>query len=139
MKLSTLLSQRPALLRQMQLANTAYAFQTLSRFVARSERAHLRGEVTLTQASPDAPVPGATLTPLAANQSIVEEHFTDEDLMELADVFAFAAGLPGNSGFEVTFRIEDVPSLLLAPLRQALEEAGVLIDAAPQTIEEPNR
>ena len=46
-KLSTLLTQRQALLRQARLANLAFAYTTLMEFAHRIARAQLSGRVTL--------------------------------------------------------------------------------------------
>jgi hypothetical protein len=136
MKLSTLLSLRPALLRQAHLAGLAFAYWKLSEFATRVVRARLRGEVNLRQAEPEAGHYWASLTALAGNQSVIEEHFTEEDLMELADVIAFATG---ERHLGLTFRIEQLPEKFLAPLRHLLEQAGVVIDAEFQPIGEPSR
>lgn len=132
MKLSTLLSQRSELMRQLRRANLAYAFHTLRQFAARVHRAGLVGSVTLTPPDPTAERYCATLTALDHNQSVIEEHFTDDDFMLLADVVAFATGHPG---FEVTFRIEDIEEDFIAPLRAELRRAGVTIDRVAPPIE----
>lgn len=130
MKLSTLLSRRPALLRQARLANLAFAYQTLAKFAARIARAQLHGAVLLKSAAPEQERYCATLTALECSQSVLDEHFTDEDLMELADVVAF---LRGNSAADDGLRLEEVADQLVAPLRAELERAGVAIDEpAPQ-------
>ena len=130
MKLSTLLSQRPALLRQARLANLAFAYEALARFAARIARAQVRGAVLLKSAAPEQERYCATLTALECSQSVLDEHFTDEDLMEFADVVAF---LRGNSAADDAFRLEEVADTLVAPLRAELEREGIAIDEpAPQ-------
>lgn len=124
-KLSTLLSQRPDLLRQARLANLAFAYETLAACAERIARAHLTGRVTLSAADPDAGRYCATLVALEGSQSVIEEHFTDEALMDLADVVALVRGHPTE---EVTFRIEELAEIFLAPLRIELEREGVAID-----------
>lgn len=136
MKLSKLLAQRTDLLRQVRLANLAFAYQTLSDFAARIERAQLWGAVSLKPADPSVDRYCATLTALECNQSLIEEHFTDEDLMLLADVVAFATGHPG---FEVTFHLDDLEDDFIAPLRAELERAGVVIEESGKRVEEPNQ
>ena len=136
MKLSLLLTLRPALLRQAHLAGLAFAYWKLSEFATRVVRARLRGEVNVKQAEPEAERFWATLTALAGNQSVIEEHFTEEDIMELADVIAFATG---ERHLDLTFRIEQLPEKFLAPLRHQLELAGVVIDHDFQPIGEPSR
>jgi hypothetical protein len=124
-KLSTLLSRRRALLRHARLANLAFAFATLQEFSGRIARASLCGRVTLTHAAPEAERYWASLLALTFNQSVVEEHFTDAQVMELADVLAFATG---NDALDVTFNLEDLDERFLRPLREQLERAGIIID-----------
>lgn len=136
MKLSKLLTNRPNLLRQVRLANLAFAYQALSDFAARVERTTLRGAVSLKPADPAADRYCATLTALECNQSLIEEHFIDEDLMLLADVIAFATGHPG---FEVTFHLDDLEEDFIAPLRAELERAGVEVEDKARRVEKPNQ
>lgn len=124
MKLSHLLSQRSDLLRQVRLANLAFAYHTLRDFSARVARAGLRGRVTLQPVNPDEERYCVTLTALEASQSIVEEHFSDEDLVVLADVLGFATGHPSH---ELTFHIDELAEFY-EPLRGDLERAGIQFD-----------
>ncbi len=135
MKLSMLLVQRETLLRQTRLANLAFAYGKLLEFTARIARARLTGTVSLKGAAPDAGRYWASLTALEGNQSVIEEHFTDEDIMNLADVIAFTTGA---DDLDLTFRIEELAEKFLAPLRGDLERAGVTIDSGAQTVTEPN-
>ena len=102
MKLSQLLATRKTIIRQANLANLAYAYATLTRLATRVAAARLHGLVQLRQAgSGDQEEPHwASLTALEGNQSVIEEHFDDDDLMALADaiVFAVGAGLAGFAG-----------------------------------------
>jgi hypothetical protein len=127
-KLSTLLRQRADLLRQVRLANLASAYQTLDDLARRIARAHLAGRVTITHAAPEEERYWPALTALELNQSVIEEHFTDEDVCELAAVLAFTTG---ESELTLTFRIEDFAELFLAPVRDELEREGVRLDDAP--------
>ncbi len=127
-KLSTLLAQRAELLRQARLANLAFAYETLVASAARFARSGLAGRVTLSPAAPDAGRYCATLVALDRSQSVIEEHFTDEMLMDLTDVIRMARDHPAE---EITFNIEDFTELFLAPLRSELERAGVAIDTSP--------
>jgi hypothetical protein len=136
MKLSKLLSQRPDLLRQVRLANLAFAYQTLGDFARRVERGALHGAVNLKPADPSSDRYCATLTALECNQSLIEEHFTEDDLMLLADVVAFATGHPG---FEVTFHLDDLEEDFIAPLRAELERAGVEVLHRGPRVEKPNQ
>jgi hypothetical protein len=132
-KLSTLLAQRQAVLRQARLANLAFAYRTLGIFERRVARAHLSGRVVLKPAAPHAERYWAVLLALEGSQSVIEEHFTDEDLMELADVLGFIAG---NDSAEITFRLEELAEGFLVPLRVELEREGVKIDGPVPVIEE---
>ena len=136
MKLSKLLSSRPDLLRQVRLANLAFAYHSLRSFAERIERAQLGGMVTLKPAEPTEERYCATLTALEHNQSVIEEHFTDEDLLLMADMVAFATGHPG---FEVTFHLEDLDEDFIAPLRAELQRAGVVLDSPARSLEEKKR
>lgn len=128
MKLTQLLKAREALLRQTALANQAFAYQTLDAFAARIARAGLAGRVTLKPADPDADRYWATLTAHESSQSVIEEHFTEEDLTDIADAVAYATGRPE---FEMTFELEDFADRFLASLRHALEQSGIVVDTAP--------
>lgn len=136
MNLSLLLAQRQALLRQAHLADLAFAYRKLSDFAARVARAGLRGAINLKQASPEAERCWASLTALSGSQSVIEEHFTDEDVMDLADLIAFVTG-EGN--LDLTFPVEQLAEKFLTPLRVQLEQNGVSIDQDARPIEEPNR
>ena len=124
-KLSTLLTQRQALLRQARLANLAFAYTTLGDFTRRIARGQLSGRVTLKPPAPQADRYWASLTAVEGSQSVIEEHFTDEDLMDLADVLRFVTG---NDALEFTFRLGELTETFLAPLRVELEREGVMID-----------
>ncbi|MSU51673.1 MAG: hypothetical protein EXS37_21710 [Opitutus sp.] len=124
-KLSTLLTQREALLRQVRLANLAFAYTTLEDFVCRIARAQLRGRVALQHAAPDEERYWASLTAIDGNQSVIEEHFSDEDIMDLADVIAFSTA---NEALDLTFRLEELGEVFLTPLRAELAGAGIALD-----------
>ena len=130
MKLSSLLVKRQALLEQSRLANLAFAFDRLSDFARRIARARLVGEVRLQPASPEAQRYWPTLTALEGNQSVIEEHFTEEDLANLYDVLAFVAG---ENERDFTFRIEDLRSRFIVQVHEQLTQAGVDIDWVDQT------
>lgn len=134
MKLTQLLRAREALQRQTALANLAFAYQTLDAFAGRIARARLIGRVNLKPAAPDDERYWATLTALDGSQAVIEEHFADEDLMDLADAIAFATG---REDFDVTFSLEEFAENFLPPLRHALEQAGIVIDVATQPAERP--
>jgi hypothetical protein len=132
-KLSHLIAERDRLLRQARLANLALAYQTINKLVERITRARLVGPVTLKPVSPHEESFCATLTALEGSQSVIEEHFTDEDLIELADVIGFVTG---NDETETSFRLEEAAELFLVPLREELKREGVVIDRPVTTVEE---
>lgn len=125
MNLSQLLAQRDALLQQAHLANLAYAHSQLADFAGRIARARLTGRVTLRHPLPDQENYCATLTALEGNQSVLEEHFTDLDVTDLADVLAF---LCGQGQLELTFRIQELAAKFLVPLRLEIERLGISLD-----------
>jgi hypothetical protein len=134
MKLSSLLTHRLFHVRQARLANLAFAHQTLADFAQRLARARITGRVRLQHATPEDDQYCATLTALDAHQSVIEEHFTDGDIMDLADVMAFLNGRAAN---DLTLRIEDIGEKLLSPIRTELEREGVSFDATADSVEQP--
>jgi hypothetical protein len=128
-KLSTLLSHRAALLQQARLANLAFAYQTLMEFAERITRGQLNGRVTLKHASADEERYWASLTAIDGNQSVIEEHFSDEEIMDLADVIAF---ITSNEALDITFRLQELAEVFLAPLRGELQREGIAIDSIDQ-------
>jgi hypothetical protein len=133
-RFNELLDARETLQRQASLANLAFAFETLREFARRIARARLKGEVNLKSADPDADRYWATLTAVDGKQSLIEEHFTEEDLTDFADAISFATG---HNDFEATFSIQDFPQAFLAPLRSALEQSGIVMDDETQPTEKP--
>lgn len=133
MKLSNLIAQRPELLRQVRLANLAHAYQTVLDFAARVTRAGLRGSVLLRPVNPDEERFCVTLTALEGNQSVIEEHFSDEDLIVLADVLGYATGHPTH---ELNFEIDQLDEFLV-PLRTDLERSGIQVDTPASPVEQP--
>ena len=134
MRFNELLDAREALQRQASMANLAFAYETLREFAQRIARARLKGEVNLKSADPDADRYWATLTALHGRQSLIEEHFTEENLTDFADAISYATG---HDDFEATFSIEDFPQAFLAPLRSALEQSGIVMDDEPLPVEKP--
>jgi hypothetical protein len=131
MKLTTLLAQRQALLRQSHLANLAFAHERLSEFARRITRAGLRGPVVLKRADPENGRDWPVLIALRGSQSVLDEHFAEEDVIDLADVIAYA--LDAQEA-EVAFDLGELKTLFLRPVHLALEEAGVQIDALPPSV-----
>ena len=134
MKLSSLLTHRLFHVRQARLANLAFAHQTLADFAQRLARARITGRVRLQHAVPDDEHYCATLTALDGHQSVIEEHFTDGDIMDLADVMGF---LNGHAANDLTLRVEDIGEVLLSPIQAELEREGVRFDATADSVEQP--
>jgi len=129
MKISELLATHRALLEQTRLANLAQAYATLRRLAERVRRTGLCGLVNLRQPNAAEERFWASLTALEGSQSVLEEHFRDEELMELADAVAFARGL---TNLDLTFRLEAMTALFVVPLEFALDQAGVSLDLEPE-------
>ena len=133
MKLSHLLHQREALLRQTRLANLAYAYRRLGDFADRIAGARLHGKVCLQPADPAAERYWPVLTALEGNQSVIEEHFTDENIMELEELLVFVTG---ETGVEVVFRLEEFEIRFMRPLRLQLIKAGITLEQENLAIED---
>jgi hypothetical protein len=126
MKLSALLASRSTILRQAALAHTAAAWLTLQHASMRIAAAGLRGTVRLRQSDPgeDERV-CATLTSDEINASVLEEHFTGDDLLEIAEALAYAT----DADFaDAEFPIETLGETYAAPLLASLQKSGVKID-----------
>jgi len=128
MKISKLLATHHALIKQARLANQAQAYSTLRRCAERVRRAQLCGLVNLRQPNADLGRLWASLTALEGNQAVLEEHFSDEELMEFADAVAFARGV---TGLDITFRLESLMAEFVVPLENELTQAGVVLDIEP--------
>lgn len=125
MKLSALLASRPTILRQAALAHTAAAWLTLHRMSARIAQAGLAGVVRLRQDDPASDeTPWATLTSDEIRPSVLQEHFTEDDLIELADALAYATDA---SHADLEFPIEALGAYA-DPLLRTLQKAGVTVD-----------
>jgi hypothetical protein len=132
MKLSQLLLARDRLQKKTTLANLAFAYRVLAVFAARVARARLSGHVNLQSADPSADRFWPTLTALDFNQSLIEEHFADEDLAELTDTIAYLAA---TDTVDLTVRIEDLAETYLGPLRAFLTQSGVDLGADPASFD----
>lgn len=135
MKLSELLARRHALLRQTRLANLAYAYRRLVDFVDRLARARITGAVTLEQPEPAEERFWPVLHTHELSPAVVEEHFTEEDIAELAEVLGFVTGQIAG---EIEFRFEELGPRYLTPVREELLRAGidVLADEAATPLRE---
>ena len=136
MNFHQLLHQRDALLRQARLANTAYAYRRLGEFAGRITRAQLHGAVRLDPGDPAAERPWPGLSALEGSQAVLEEHFLDEEIIELADILCFL-GKEVNPG--LTFRLEDLGGRFLPGLRRELTEAGCNPGPEASPAEDSNR
>ena len=137
MNFHQLLHQRAVLLRQARLANTAFAHQWLAGFIARLTRARLHGLVVLRPGDPAGAHPWPELIALEDSQAAIEEHFLDEDIVELVDTLAFLGEDLQTGGF--TFRLEELESRFLPRLRQELEAAGIAVEGDAPPVKDPNR
>jgi hypothetical protein len=131
MKLSQLVGARQHLLRCAHLANLSFAYRLLEEYATRIERARITGLVNLKSPEADDETCWAELTALEGHQSLIEEHFTDEDLMDLADAVAY---MTDCDAVDVTFRIEHFADVFLVPLRSVLDDAGIDLDCERPTI-----
>jgi hypothetical protein len=125
MNLSKLLASRESILARARLANVAFAYVTLNQLAAVVRRGQISGFVRLQQLDEKEERYWATLTALSGSQSVLDEHFSDDDVAAMADAVAIAS--PGV-GLDVTFRLEDLESEYIGPLELALERAGVSLD-----------
>ncbi|MBX3750567.1 MAG: hypothetical protein KF897_10820 [Opitutaceae bacterium] len=132
-----LLHQRTALLRQARLANLAFAWQRLNDWAQRIARARLRGEVTLQLADPAGDRAWPLLLARSGSQAVIEEHFTDEDIVELADILSFLAEDPRATEF--SFQIEEMGARFLPAIHHELAQAGVLVHQSAPSPEDSNR
>ncbi len=137
MNFHQLLQQRDALLRQARLANVAYAYQRLDGFAARIARGGLQGLVRLDPGDPAGERPWPGLTALEGNQSVIEEHFLEEDGVELVDILSFLGEEVDSGG--ATFRLEDLGARFLPGLRRELEQAGIHPAGETPRTEDPSR
>jgi hypothetical protein len=132
MNFSKLLSSRQSLLRQARLANLAFSYFTVCRLAKRVAMAGLTNQVRLRATTAGEEIIPASLTAISGNQSVIEEHFSDEDVLQLADSVEFALEAPF---VEVEFALDELVSTFAVPLRVALEQAGVALDE-PSEIED---
>lgn len=126
MKLSDLIASRPSILRKAALAHTAAAWATIQHCSERIANNGLRGTVHLRQGDPSAgESPWATLTSEDLRPSVIEEHFTEDDLLALAESLAFATD---SARADLVFRLETLSEDYGTPLLHTLQKAGVTID-----------
>jgi len=124
MNFQQLLHQRPALLRQAHMANLAFAYQRLGEFAARIARARLHGLVQLRPGDPAGEHPWPALTTLDGSQAVLDEHFLDEEIVELMDILGFLGEEMTTVG--ITFRLEELGGRHRSELHRELQLAGII-------------
>ena len=135
MKFDDLLNYRDELVRHARLANVAYAYQWLTDFSARIAQSGLRGEVMLRSADAEGHPRRPVLVALDFSQAVVEEHFLDAEIAELAGVLAFAHN--GSLVIELKFRLEEIEG---SALRRDLEVSEIFPEeTAPSADAEEQR
>jgi hypothetical protein len=135
MNIAALLHTRAELLRQARLANLAYAYVRLADFSERIAQARLRGPVALQVADPASDRFWPTLLARGASQAVIDEHFLDEDVVELEEILRFLQAEGAEVDFD--FGFEDVARRLLPVLRRELARGGVEIPERPDTAAGP--
>lgn len=125
MNLHDLLHHRTALLQQARLANLAFAYERLSDYAQRIQRAGLRGPATLEVADPAADRFWPDLLAQQATPAVIDEHFLEEEIAELEEILRYLR----EEGFEadLEFDFEGFTERLLPALRRELERAGVRV------------
>lgn len=129
MNLSKLLTHRESLRRQTYLANLGFAYLQLCEFQRRFARAGLRGPARVSTCKPEEERFCATFVVEECSPSVIEEHFTDIQVYELAEFLALAQP---EQGPDFSFTIETFGERFIAPVRRELESAGVAVDALPE-------
>lgn len=129
MNLSKLLASRETVLAQARLVNMAYAYSTLRKLARVVQRGRLAGMVQLQQPNEEEERYWPSLTALSGSQAVLDEHFSDEDVVAMADAIAFAN--PG-AGLDITFTLENLETEYVASLAAALEKAGVEIERSAE-------
>lgn len=137
MKFFQLLRQRDALLRQARLANLVFAYHRLSAFAERIARAQLCGKIHLQAADSTEGRPWPVLETYHCSQAVLEEHFLDEDILELTDILTFLS--EEGRATEFVFQLEELENQFMTPLRRKLEDEGISLDLKPPSIEDAHR
>jgi len=134
MKISKLIATHHAIIKQARLASLAEAYVTLRRCAERVCRARLCGLVNLRQPDADEGRLWASLTALEGRQSVLEEYFCDEELMEFADAVAFVRCV---NRLDIVFKIEALKEEFLVPLEAQLRKDGVEFDLETENLDRP--
>jgi hypothetical protein len=136
MNISHLLAHRDAYLARARLANLACAHEKLRNFADRLARAGITGSVRLRSTGPDDEPSVPTLAGLDSHPAVIEEHFTDEDAVDLVDVLRF---LRGEEAVDLVIAAPDIPTTLLAPIQAELRRAGVSLGEGATAEGPPHR
>ena len=116
----------PQSYRQAALAHTAAAWLTLQYASLRIAAAGLHGTVRLRQSDPEEEeTMSATLTSDDIRSSVLEEHFTEDELLEIAEALAYATDV---DYVDAEFPIETLGETYAAPLLRSLKKSGVTLD-----------
>lgn len=127
MNLSNLIASRETVLAQARLANMAFAYATLKRISAVVNRTGLTHLVRLQQPNEHEERYCASLQALTGSQAVLDEHFSDDDVLALAD--AIAVCTPGV-GLDATVMLQALEAQYVVPLELALQRAGVNLDSS---------
>jgi hypothetical protein len=71
------------------------------------------------------------------SQAVLDEHFIDRDINDLADLVVFASGGERRPSF--TFRLEELDRSFRPRLRQELESAGIELPNEAELTGDRNR
>jgi len=112
------------LLQVIRVAKLAYAYQQMGKYAARIARAGLRGEVLLRGPDPTSDYPLPMMLACGFSQSVIDEHFLPEDIVELHAVLAY---LQADVLCAFRFRLEDIGAVYLPAFRlaEALARKGL--------------
>ncbi len=129
MNFAELLHQRDGLLQQARLANLAFAHERLAEYALRLRRAGLSGAITVQAADPAAEIAWPTLVAPDIARAVLDEHFLDEDAVELDELLEFlrAEGV----AVQDTVCRADIEGRLLPWVRRELARHGVRLPSRP--------
>lgn len=121
----------------IRIAKLAFAYQQLGKFAERIAKAGLRGKVVLRGENPGGDQPRSVLIAHGFSQSVIEEHFLQEEITVLHAVLAYVN--QADPIYEMRFRLEDIgavyfPAFRLAEAlaRKGLAACGEADDVAPE-------
>ena len=100
-------------------------------------KAGLRGLVRLNPGDPAGERPWPELVALDGSQAALQEHFLDEDILELRDILVFFGGEIAADG--LTFPLQELGDRHLPALRRELEQAGIAVSGGKGQPEDSGR